>query len=118
MLNKNKHSATIEFRDMSYSFFRLLLNINKCVHRYHSRQYIIALKIEITLLHECSPVNLLHIFRQSCPNYTFVGLPLNLKSIRKRKERCQFRNRLEMFSRKGENLFKKGLQHKPLSSKF
>ena len=70
------------------------------VHRYHSRQHIIALKTEITLWHECSPVNLLHISRASCPKFTSVRLPLNSKLIRKRKERPQFRNRLEMFSRK------------------
>ena len=40
--------------------------------------------IEITLRHGCSPVNLLHIFRTPFYNYTYGGLLLNLRRMRKR----------------------------------
>ena len=34
--------------------------------------------IEVTLRHECSPVNLLHIFRTPFHKNTYGGLPLEL----------------------------------------
>ena len=37
-------------------------------------------KYEITLWHECSPLNLLHIFRTLFPKNTCVGLLLYLKN--------------------------------------
>ena len=39
--------------------------------------------IEIALWHECSPVNLLHIFRTSFCKNTYEGLPLPPESINK-----------------------------------
>ena len=48
---------------------------------YNSLENLLCNFIEIALRHECSPVNLTHIFRTPFPKNTFEGLLLDFKKI-------------------------------------
>ena len=48
---------------------------------YNSLENLLCNFIEIALRHECSPVNLTHIFRTPFPKNTFEGLLLDVKKI-------------------------------------